>query len=258
MFETVAPEVFVGRRDRLVLYESLPLSIGLHVLAVAVSVSALEWRVFFPDMPPKLQMVYGVAESPSPAPPPPIGVRHEAPKTSAPAPATTSVSQPPAPEVAPAVIPETTVIEQLPIAPAAISDIAPPTQIIPEPVKVDAQPEGLPDGLNGGVLGKDGRVHFGLTSQLPLISLHRLYPEYPEEERKLGFEDDVVVRYVVGKDGKVKEVRVLIHPHRKPFEESTLKAMSEWQFRPLIVDGQTREVVHSMVVRFRITPPVTQ
>jgi protein TonB len=255
MFETVAPEVFVGRRDRVVLYESLPLSIGLHVLAIAVTLTAFEWRVFFPDMPPKLQMVYGVAESPTPAPPPPAGLRHEPPKTPAPPPPAKSVPEPPPAEVAPQVIPETIVVEQLPIAPA---DVAPPTQVLPEPVRVEAHPEGLPDGLNGGVFGKDGRVHFGLTSQLPLISIHRLYPEYPEEERKLGYEDDVVVRYIVGKDGKVKETRVLIHPHRKPFEESTLEAMSDWQFRPLIVDGQPREVVHSMVVRFRLTPAVTQ
>jgi protein TonB len=254
MFETVAPEVFGGRRDRLVLYESLPLSIGLHVVAIAVTMTAFEWRVFFPDMPPKLQMVYGVAESMSPAPPPPVGVRHESPKTPAPPPVAKSVPQLPAREVAPLVIPETIPVEQLPVAP----DVAPPTQVVPEPARVDARPEGLPDGLNGGVLGKDGRVHFGLTTQLPLISIHRLYPEYPEEERKLGIVDDVVVRYIVGKDGKVKEVRILIHPHRKPFEESALKAMSEWQFRPLIVDGQPREVVHSMVVRFRLTPAVTQ
>ena len=59
MFETVAPEKFFPR-SRKALYESLPVSIALHVLIVlAIMFSAL-WRGEFPSMSPKLLALYSV------------------------------------------------------------------------------------------------------------------------------------------------------------------------------------------------------
>jgi protein TonB len=116
----------------------------------------------------------------------------------------------------------------------------------------NATGKGVVHGIAGGIMGDDGRVYFARNAPLPMFQVRQLYPEYPEQERQLGFEDDVVVRYIIGIDGKVKSLMVLEHPQYKAFERSTLKAIRDWQFKPLFVDGEAREVVHEMLVRFRL------
>ena len=67
MFETVAPETF-ERRSKLVLYETLPLSIGLHVLAVGAAFVITVWNVVFPAQSPRIVRAYSLAAIPfSPA-----------------------------------------------------------------------------------------------------------------------------------------------------------------------------------------------
>lgn len=261
MFESVAPDVFVGRRSRFVFYESLPLSIGLHLIAVAVAATVFQWNVLFPEEPPRTILAYSIIDTPAPPPPPPAPVAR---------PAETPVEQPLlppkgqqvyAPElIAPSVIPETIVAEEQPVGtePAPVHG--------PSAVGVEnggaeggigggdmtGSGKGVVHGISGGIMGDDGRVHFARNAPLPMFSVTQPYPDYPEAERSLGYEDDVVVHYIIGTDGKVRDLRVLEHPKYKAFEAATLKAISIWQFRPLVVDGVTREVVHELLVRFRL------
>src|SRR5205814_1941766 len=106
---------------------------------------------------------------------------------------------------------------------------------------------GKPGGVLGGFLGDDGRVHFGRNQALPLFVERQDYPEYPEWGRIRGYEDQVVVRYIIGKDGRVKELTVLEPPERKMFESAAVDAIKLWRFRPLFVDGEAREVVTPVI-----------
>ncbi|HYS54062.1 MAG TPA: hypothetical protein VER58_09910, partial [Thermoanaerobaculia bacterium] len=70
MFETVAPETFEAR-SRKVLYETLPLSIAIHVVAIAgFGIGAL-WEVVFPTESPRTVRAYNIVSLPDPPPPPP-------------------------------------------------------------------------------------------------------------------------------------------------------------------------------------------
>jgi TonB family protein len=263
MFESVAPDVFGRQRSRFALYESLPLSIAVHLVMIGIAATSFEWNVLFPNDPPRLVLSYSIVESLEPPPPPPPPA---APKPSAPdpPPAEKPVLQQfaPAAITAPTVIPDAVRIVEdtrpVPIEPAAAVPHGPDAPSADAGVAggiaggEGGAGKGVVHGVAGGIMGDDGRVHFARNSQLPMFQVRQAYPEYPEQERHLGFEDDVVVRYIIGKDGHVKELVVLEHPQYKAFEKSTLKAIQLWQFRPLVVDGETREVVHELLVRFRL------
>ncbi len=255
MFETVIPET-VAKRSHRVLYESLPVSIAVHALAIIGTVVGMSWNVHFPSQSPHLLRPYSLVTIPDPPPPPP---------------------PPPAP-------PKAVPVQQAPVAvvtelvaPTVIPDVIPVVRnVLPTPVPVEgAVTGGVEGGIAGGVAGgslggetggdkggtvggtlggivTDGRVHIERDKPLPLHPVSQVYPIYPDEGRLRHWEDSLVVRYVIGKDGRVKEVTIVNHADRKIFEEAAVKAIRNWRFRPLIKDGQPTEVVHELTVNFRL------
>ena len=252
MFESVAPEAFVRRSHR-VFYQTLPVSITTHAI-VAVSVLAnIVWRVEFPIESPRLVRAYVLTEIPPPPPPPPPPT----PVRAAPVPAPPTQKMP---DVAPTVIPDA--------IPVVNNDPAP---LEPHPVVAAAAPSGddnsgaivlpgaLPGGRPGGVEGginlllPDNRVHIARDKPLPMRALRQEYPLYPEEGRLKMWEDNLTVRYVIGKDGRVKEITILDPPNRRIFEDSVRHAIRDWRFTPFFdADGQPQEVVHELTINFQL------
>jgi protein TonB len=258
MFETVAPDAF-EKRSRFVFYESLPVSVGVHAAVIGTVMLATLAHVGFPSQPPRLSVSYSLAqelEPPPPAPPPPAQSQTVVPVSEI---VFTNG------DVAPTIIPDA-----LPTAPPThintfTTDLHP---LVPRAVEIGV-PGGVaggddsgiaggviappgPRAVMGGLLMDDGRVHFARNAALPMYMEHQAKPEYPEAGRLANLQDDVLVRYIIGKDGRVKEIVVLDHADHKMFDESTLAAIREWRFRPLMVDNQPREVVHELIVHFRL------
>lgn len=255
MFESVAPEAFSKRSQR-IFYQTLPASITAHLVAAGLVLANLVWRVEFPIESPRMVRAYVLAEAPPPPPPPP---------PPAAAPPKAQVVAPPvqklAAEVAPTIIPDT-----IPVV--AVSDPAP---LEPHPVVAAAEPSGdqaegpatLPGGLPGGQVGgvkgginlllPDNRVHIERDKPLPMRSIRQEYPTYPEEGRLKMWEDNLTVRYVIGKDGRVKEITIIDPPHRKIFEDATRHAIRDWRFTPFFdAEGQVQEVVHELTINFQL------
>ncbi len=244
MFETVAPETFETRSKRLQ-YETLPLSIALHALGIGAALVIAVWSVTFPSQSPRIVRAYTLASLPDPPPPPPVAAA---------APAAKRVALPKLPTppldkvVAPTVIPDT--VPQLPDP----APIALPPAPAPQPTGI---PGGSVNGELGGELGgngiafpEDGRVHIERSKPLPLAVVSQDYPIYPEEARKKQLEDQVIVRYIIGKNGRVIDVQIINHAREPMFDEATVKAISQWRFRPTIKDGEPIEVVHELAVNF--------
>ena len=239
MFETVAPEV----RSRRVAYETLPVSIALHAAALGGGVILALWTVALPTHSPRLTRAYVlVADPPLPAAitpkdaPPPVAAR-----------LSTALQFNPNLLVAPPVIPDTipTVTQNL-----APSIFAP---AVAQPVSIGVPGGGAPHGIVGGMpVSEDGRVHFARDAPLPLLVVKRVYPDYPEDQRLAGFQDTVIIRYIIGTDGWIKELNILQHAKQKAFDDSTLKALREWRFKPLMRDGRAIEVVHELTVFFEL------
>jgi periplasmic protein TonB len=247
MFESVAPETFHVRSRRL-FYETLPVSIALHAIVIAGVMATTLWTVVFPEHSPRAVRSYVLVSDPPPPPPPP--------PAAAPAPRPQPTVAPPPPSL-------------MVLAPTKIPDLIPtvvdpPPQIEPAPVAAPPpakQAGGEIDGDIGGKIGgrpggvvfpDDGRVHIERNQQLPLVVVSQEYPKYPDSEKKAQREDQVIVRYVIGKDGRVNDVQILSHANFPAFDEAVLDALRQWRFRPMIKDGQRVEVVHELAINFEL------
>ncbi len=256
MFETVAPAV--PAKSRWLFYETLPVSLALHAIVIGAVVITAIWKVAFPVQSPRVVLAYNLTQLPEPPPPPPP-----------PAAAKAQPAQPqmPAPElkndeiVAPTVIPDTIpmISQSLPVA---VKGVVGGIEGGIEGGVVGGSSEGVTGGeiggdkagVIGGILPPDHMVHIERDQPLPMHPVSQVYPQYPEEGRLRRYEDTLVVRYVIGTDGRVKDVIILSHADRKMFDEATVHAIRTWRFRPLIKDGQATEVMHELTVNFRIDP----
>jgi protein TonB len=262
MFETVAPDAF-ARRDRHVLYETLPASIAVHLAAGAVIVVVAMSQVAFPLQPPKVIVGYIASELGEPVPPPPPPPAPKQPDARPEPKLQTPMDLALTPmETAPATIPDE--VEQMPPSSQIRLVSATVDKLVPAAGRSDGVKGGVASGLSGGVLGGvgggivggivggDGRMHFERDSRLPLFAEEHPYPEYPDTCINQRLEGLVIVKYVIGKDGKVNDVSIIHHAAHKEFDIATLDAIRRWRFRPLIIDGEPMEVVHELTVFFRL------
>lgn len=263
MFESVAPETFAPRSRKL-LYESLPMSIAAHAVMAVTLVVAGTWEVTFPRDSPPLHMTYTIAMEPTPPPAPPAPVQAQ------PAPKQQVVEDKitaPAEIVAPTIIPE-----EIPtVAPLQAVEGAVGEGTAGESVvkgwtgggeisglgsdETGSSSAGASDGIEGGIGDMPPNTlvvkrHHPLPTSMTPMSM--VYPFYPEEARTRGWEDAVAVRYIIGKDGRVKSVEVLEPPERPIFQKSVLTAIRHWRFRPLMKAGVPQEVIHELVIYFKL------
>ncbi|HEV8659171.1 MAG TPA: energy transducer TonB [Thermoanaerobaculia bacterium] len=256
MFETVSPATTL-RPNRPVIYEALTVSLALHGLIAGGAVVANLSQVTFPDASPVYTVAFVLSESPAPPPPPPAPPK-PAPIEEA---VTTAQMQIPREILAPTMIPDEIPIVQPEIAPVAFA--------VPNGVTggiATGLLGGIKEGEEGGTIGGkiggvvadlDGRVHIDRDKKLPMLPLSQVYPNYPEDARVRSWEDELVVRYVIGKDGRVKEVIVIRPPQRDIFVDGTVRAIRSWRFKPMIKDGERQEVVHELTVYYRLSEPTT-
>jgi protein TonB len=160
------------------------------------------------------------------------------------------------------------------VAPTIIPDVIPEvtneiyTEVPEIPAAEEAGEEGGTEGgIEGGELGGEiGGVIGGLPTApapeiievkrdapLPVGAISQEYPQYPEFALKRNWEDVLVVRYTIGKDGRVKEVSILQPPEREEFARETLSKIRHWRFHPYRDEsGEPKEVVHELTVEFKI------
>jgi protein TonB len=254
MFETVAPEL-TTRRSRKVFYEVLPLSLGAHGVVIAAVMAGMLWKVEFPSQSPKLFQMYDLVAAPTPPPPPPPPPVRRA--------VHVNVILPP---------------EMRNLAPTIIPDTVPDLSA-PQPTDVYEGPTegadgGVEGGIEGGVVGgTQGSVappeppppppppphrevvEIERDAPLPMKAVSQDYPTYPEFARTRGYEDSLVVRYIIDKHGRVREVTTLRPPAMKIFEEEAFKAIRQWRFTPYSEQGEVKEVIHELTVQFKIAKP---
>ena len=80
--------------------------------------------------------------------------------------------------------------------------------------------------------------------------IHRIDPKYPVLCRQMRREGRVVLRAIVGTDGTMRE---LTHVSGDPcFTHQTLSAISQWRYRPTILNGQPVEVETTITVIYTL------
>jgi protein TonB len=189
------------------------------------------------DGPIEVQLAKEAEPEPPPPPPPPPPT--EKPKVATPkpriaSPLTVPDDKPEEKDPTPAQTTAEVEEEEPAAAPAVATTVAPPPP--PPPPKPR-------------VVVKKGPVR--LTEDMPKpVQTVMKTPEYPSSAKLAGIEGVVIVKYVVGEDGSVKDAKVLKGPPE--LTDACLAAVRTWRFQPMVVDGAAISFVKIARFPFRI------
>lgn len=88
------------------------------------------------------------------------------------------------------------------------------------------------------------------ADELPVL-ITDVLPKYPEIAREAGSEGDVLLRVLVGKDGRVADVHV--DQSNPMFDQSATDAARKWVFKPALSNNRPVAVWITRRVRFSLT-----
>jgi protein TonB len=86
--------------------------------------------------------------------------------------------------------------------------------------------------------------------QVDIVALQKSI-EYPEMARKAGIEGQVIVRVLVGKDGKPKKA-VVQYTDSKMLDKAAVKAVMKQVFTPAIQNGRAITCWVSIPIKFKL------
>lgn len=139
------------------------------------------------------------------------------------------------------------------------------THIIPPPPKVSSQTDAgftvsanhgtaeITGGTGTGIVDGSGEVAIKAPPVIVAPGINPRFnyqPDYPANERRLGREGRVVVRVLVGTDGRVKEVEKISAASDSFFEATRRRALEKWRLTPGTRDGVPVEAWRTMSVSF--------
>jgi TonB family protein len=107
---------------------------------------------------------------------------------------------------------------------------------------------GVGPGHGGGIGG--GAYHVGGGTLAPKV-VYKLDPDYSEEGRKNKMQGSVVLRMIVGVDGKCHDISVQ-RSLGMGLDEKAIEAVREWRFEPGTRDGKPVPVEVAVEVNFRL------
>lgn len=82
------------------------------------------------------------------------------------------------------------------------------------------------------------------------VPVEKSMPGYPEEARKQGIEATIVVKFVVGEEGQVEDLKILKgHPL---FDDVVLSIVRKWTFRPATLEGKPVRMARMVKIPFRL------
>ena len=84
--------------------------------------------------------------------------------------------------------------------------------------------------------------------------IHQVTPRYPNRARSRGFVEKVVVSIDVDATGKVNAVSVINRDSRAMFQRAVVRAVTQWEFEPLLRNGVPVERTVEQSFDFRLEP----
>ena len=91
----------------------------------------------------------------------------------------------------------------------------------------------------------------GEVDRAPLVT-GRIPPPYPYSARRRGVQGWVKIRFLVDRKGSVRRISVVEAQPSGVFEESVLRSVSRWRFRPGIKDGRPVDTWVETTIRFKL------
>lgn len=107
---------------------------------------------------------------------------------------------------------------------------------------------GVGPGTAGGIGGGPYRVGLGVSAPRAIYDPE---PEYSDEARRAKYQGVVVLRVVVGSDGRPENIRVA-QTLGMGLDQKAIDAVRQWRFEPGRKDGQPVAVLVDIQVNFRL------
>jgi periplasmic protein TonB len=80
------------------------------------------------------------------------------------------------------------------------------------------------------------------------LLIHRVVPPYPEVPKRIRLEGAVVMHAVISREGTIQKLQVISgHPMLR---QAALDAVSQWRYRPYVLNGQPVEVETQITFNF--------
>lgn len=145
----------------------------------------------------------------------------------------------------PAARPDPVDVTRPPVAPPVGADLAPATETLPNPGTT------VGTGL-GGTIPQPVHVPVERGARLDSRYADTFQPDYPMGERTAERAGRVVVRVLIGTDGRVKTVEQVSAPNAAFFEATRKRALAKWRFVPATRDGVAIETWQQIGVLFQL------
>ena len=126
-------------------------------------------------------------------------------------------------------------------APEAVTRAVAEAPQVPEP-QADSSAQG--DGPS-----------IGAAPASPLPAARAIWleqPEFPVAARLSGIEGWVTVNYTIDEKGRVSTVQIIDAKPRKVFDSAVRKAVRNWRFEPMIIDGQAAPRRMTQTIQFSL------
>jgi TonB family protein len=78
-------------------------------------------------------------------------------------------------------------------------------------------------------------------------------PEYPVHLKEAGIEGTVLLDAVIGRDGKVVNVKAANSLVHEDFIRAAIDAVSQWEYEPTHLNGEPVEVITQITVNFTLS-----
>lgn len=82
--------------------------------------------------------------------------------------------------------------------------------------------------------------------------LHRVVPSYPREAKEARVEGTVRLSAIVGKDGDVVRLTLLMSPSAE-LARSAMEAVRQWKYQPTLLNGNPVEIETAVDVNYTLT-----
>ncbi|HDZ15990.1 MAG TPA: energy transducer TonB [Methylophaga aminisulfidivorans] len=86
-----------------------------------------------------------------------------------------------------------------------------------------------------------------------VVPIFRDPPKYPRSARRRGIEGVVTISFIVTKDGRVRDPRIIKAEPANIFNDAALKAILKWKFKAKLVDGQPVERQATQEIEFKLS-----
>ncbi len=86
----------------------------------------------------------------------------------------------------------------------------------------------------------------------PLMALSRIPPVYPLKAKHHGIQGWVRVRFLIKEDGSVEKVTIMESKPPDIFDQSVIRCVSKWRFKPGTVEGIVVKTLAETTVHFKL------